>query len=347
MDAVSLRSTTWKRGGGSPKQRSQPSATSRWNAPAGRPRAPTSQLRRCWIGRIWTSIDIVTRDESHLHLVQLAIARQIPIICQKPLAADWDTAVKIVQIAESAGVRLMIHENWRWQPWHRVVGELIRRGDIGPPIGYGFRTRRRDGLGDFPYPLQSYFRDMPRLLIHETLVHHIDTARFLFGNVAGIYAQARRRNPQIAGEDQALLVLTHHNCVQGWIDGHRFLDTEPDSPLIGDAFFEGEQGCLQILPTGDVYLGTRLIWKNDVTAGYRGDSVRATQMHFISCLLEGTDFETSGRQYLHTFAAVEAAYRSIAERRQVSVSEVCCSGEGFTKTSAHKPLIPAGRERPD
>ncbi|HET8549626.1 MAG TPA: Gfo/Idh/MocA family oxidoreductase [Bryobacteraceae bacterium] len=274
-------------------------------------------------------LDIVTRDESHLHLVQLAVARKIPIICQKPIAADWNTAKKIVEIAEAAGVRLMIHENWRWQPWHRVAGESIRRGDIGPPISYGFRTRRRDGIGDAPYPLQSYFREMPRLLIHETLVHHIDTARFLFDDLAAVYAQARRRNPRIAGEDQALLVLTHRNCVQGWIDGHRFLDAEPDSPLIGEAFFEGEHGCLSILPGGDVYLDSRLIWKNDVTAGYRGDSVRATQMHFISCLRDGTDFETGGREYLLTFAAVEAAYRSIAERRQVSISEVCCPEQSF------------------
>ena len=267
-------------------------------------------------------LDIVTRDESHLHLVQLATARKIPIICQKPIAADWNTAVRIVEIAETAGVRLMIHENWRWQPWYRVAGEMIRRGEIGPPIGYGFRTRRRDGLGDSPYPLQSYFRKMPRLLIHETLVHHIDTARFLFGDIAAIYAQARRRNSCIVGEDQALLMLTHQNCVQGWVDGHRFLDTEPEGPLMGDAFFEGEEGRISILATGEVCLGARLVWTNAVTAGYRGDSVRATQAHFISCLCDGSPFETGGREYLHTYAAVEAAYRSIAEHRQVSLSKI-------------------------
>ena len=51
-------------------------------------------------------------------------------------------------LRDAAGVRLMIHENWRWQPWYRVAHEMIARGDIGPPIGYGFRFRRRDGLGD-------------------------------------------------------------------------------------------------------------------------------------------------------------------------------------------------------
>ena len=81
-------------------------------------------------------------------------------------------------------------------------------------------------------------------------------------------------------------------------------------------------GCLQILPNGDVRMGSRLVWKNDVTAAYRGDSVRATQAHFISCLASGAPFESGGREYLHTFAAVEAAYRSIAERREVALSEI-------------------------
>jgi D-apiose dehydrogenase len=268
-------------------------------------------------------LDIATRAESHLSIVRLAIGRKIPVICQKPLAPDWDSAVRIVELAESANVRLMIHENWRWQPWHRVVGELVRSGQIGLPIGYGFRTRHRDGLGDCPYPSQSYFRKLRRFLVNEALVHHIDTSRFLFGDLAAIYAQASRRNPHIAGEDQALIVVTHVSRLQGWIDGHRFLNLEPDGPVMGDAFFEGEQGSIRILPRGDVWLDDELVWRNDVSAGYRGDSVRATQAHFISCLRNGAPFESSGREYLHTFAAVEAAYRSIMESRQVSLTEVC------------------------
>ena len=59
---------------------------------------------------------------------RLACQRGIPIICQKPIAPDWEGAIKIVNAAEAAGVRLMIHENWRWQPWYRVAHEMITRG---------------------------------------------------------------------------------------------------------------------------------------------------------------------------------------------------------------------------
>jgi predicted dehydrogenase len=267
-------------------------------------------------------VDIATHAASHLHMVSLAGQKKIPILCQKPIAPDWAGAIKIVNAAGAAGVRLMIHENWRWQPWYRVVHEMFARGDLGAPIGYGFRFRRRDGLGEEPYTEQAYFRQEPRLIIQVTLVHHIDTARFLFGEIDSVYAQASRRNPRIAAEDQAILTLTHTSGIHGWIDGHRFLPPNPDGPAMGDAFFEGELGTLSILSTGDVYRDNVLVWKNQVTSGPLGDSVRATLAHFISCLKDGTPFESEGRSYLRTFAAVEAAYRSLSQRRCVLLTEV-------------------------
>jgi len=261
-------------------------------------------------------VDIATRPDSHLPLVRLAAGRKIPVICQKPMAPTWADAVAMVDAAESAGIPLMIHENWRWQPWYRAAKGMLDRGEIGRPITYWFRTRRNDGAGPAPYSLQPYFAAMPRLLIYETLVHHIDTARFLFGDLVSIYAQTRRRNPVIAGEDQALLTLTHAG-ICGIVDGHRFLDPEPDGPAMGEACIEGESGVLRILSTGDIFRGSDKIWTNDVREGYRGDSVRATLQHFIDGLRSGGPFESAGSEYLKTFRAVEAAYESVAERRAI------------------------------
>lgn len=264
-------------------------------------------------------VDIATRPEWHLPLLSLTAARGVATICQKPMAVSWRDAVSMADLAESAGIRLMIHENWRWQPWYRAAKELIDRGDIGQPLGYWFRTRRNDGAGPAPYPNQPYFSRMPRLLIFEALVHHIDTSRFLFGDIVTIYAQARRLNPSIAGEDQALLAVTHAGGLFGSIDGHRFLDPQPDGPAMGECGLEGDSGALHIPSTGDIYLGEKKVWTNDVNTGYRGDSVRATQRHFISCLRSGAPFESGGRDYLKTVRAVEAAYESIEARRAIAI----------------------------
>ncbi|HEY6987333.1 MAG TPA: Gfo/Idh/MocA family oxidoreductase [Bryobacteraceae bacterium] len=256
-------------------------------------------------------VDIVTPPATHLELVRLATNRGIPAICQKPMAANEEEAALLVEACRSSGIPVMIHENWRWQPWYRKVKEAIAAGVIGRPITYWMRTVRADGAGSEPYATQPYFRNMPRLLIYETLVHHLDTARFLFGDLASVYALARRRNPVIAGEDQALLALRHTGDVDGCISGHRFLDASPVEPVMGEAVFEGKNGVFTVAPNGDVCLSGELFWKNGVAEGYRGDSVYATQRHFLDCLERGAPFETGVAEYYKSFRAAEAAYESI------------------------------------
>lgn len=270
-------------------------------------------------------VDIATRPELHLPLLTAAAARHIPVVCQKPLAPTWEECLRMVRTAAAAGIPFMVHENWRFQPWYRAIARLTKELDLGAPITYTFRTRRRDGVGPDPYPTQPYFSQMPRFLLYEALVHHLDTARYLFGDIATVYANLRRIHAGIAGEDQVLLIATHDTGLAGVIDGNRHTDLSPNSPSLGDAFFEFENGALSLKPTGDVCLlrgGVEsLVWKNTVTDGYRGDSVRATCLHFVERLVEGAPFETSGLDYLQSVAAVEAAYRSSETRSRQQVPD--------------------------
>ena len=266
-------------------------------------------------------VDIATRPASHVELVKLTLGRGIATICQKPMAPTWAEALEMEQTARRAAVPLVIHENWRWQPWYREVFRRIQAGEIGRPVSYLFRTRARDGLGNAPYARQPYFVEMPRLLIYETMVHHIDTARFLFGAIDSVYAQARRHNPIIRGEDCAMVTLRHSGSVDGVVDGHRFLDTEPPGAAMGEAWFDGDEAGLRINGRGEVFRGEEKLFE-PTGEGYRGDSVYATQRHFVECLRTGAPSESAAAEYLHTYGAVEAAYRSMAEQRAVRMSEL-------------------------
>jgi predicted dehydrogenase len=266
-------------------------------------------------------VDIATRPASHLELVRLTLGRGIPTICQKPMASTWDEALEMASLSQQANVPLVIHENWRWQPWFREARRLMQAGAIGKPVSYCFRTRQRDGLGESAYARQPYFREMPRLLVYETVVHHIDTARFLFGPIDSLYARVRRHNPNILGEDCALLVVKHAAEVDGVIDGHRFLDPDPSGPAMGEAWIDGDEAGLRINARGEIFRGAEVVFQAPPALGYKGDSVFATQRHFIDCLRTGATAESSAAAYLETFAAVEAAYRSVAERREVRPAE--------------------------
>src|SRR6476469_1869185 len=64
-------------------------------------------------------LDIATRPDTHLPLIRKAIEHSLPAICQKPMAPTLDDAVEMAKLVQTIGARVMIHENWRWQPWYR------------------------------------------------------------------------------------------------------------------------------------------------------------------------------------------------------------------------------------
>jgi D-apiose dehydrogenase len=151
-------------------------------------------------------------------------------------------------------------------------------------------------------------------------VHHIGTARFLFGDVSSIYAEGARRNPRIVGEDHAILALRHVNTVMGSVEGHAFL-THNSSLTHDEAIFEGDPGTIRAISLGEIWSGQQRIWTDDQVKGYRGDSVYASQAHFIHCLKSGKPFESEAREYLEkTFAVVEAAYTSLASHCRVEIA---------------------------
>ncbi len=73
----------------------------------------------------------------------------------------------------------MVHDNFRFQPWHREFRRLLDAGAIGRLHSISCRTRMGDGWQPDAYlARQPYFRTMPQLLIYETGVHFIDVYRY-------------------------------------------------------------------------------------------------------------------------------------------------------------------------
>ncbi|HWR51539.1 MAG TPA: Gfo/Idh/MocA family oxidoreductase [Bryobacteraceae bacterium] len=268
-------------------------------------------------------VDIVTRPETHLELTALAAAHCVPIICQKPMAGTASECEEMVRVCEDAGVRLVIHENWRWQPWYREVRRLIDAGTLGTVFHLGFRMRTGDGRGPEPYTAQPYFRTMPRLLIYETLVHFLDTFRFLAGEIESVYCVTRHINPVIAGEDCAVIELRFATGARGLIDANRISGPTEPEVAFGELSVEGERGAVRLAPDGSLWLSeypgaARPHSFAAPEEGYKGDSVKAMQEHFVECLRTARPAETEGRAYLRTVALVEACYRSADSGRPES-----------------------------
>lgn len=272
-------------------------------------------------------VDIITPPETHLEMCKFAADLGIDIICQKPLAPTLDEAIELVDYVQKKNVRFMVHENWRFQPWHREIKKLLAQGVIGELHTMNFRKRMGDGWGENAYiPRQPYFRDYPRLIVYENGIHFIDTFRFLAGEIRSVYARLRKMNPVIAGEDWAMIMFEFERDIVGLWDASRF--NEPNYPnpryTFGEFLVEGYEGAIRLYGNGKMTI--QPLGKDEINHKYHheninfaGDCVYVTQRHFIDCLLSGDEFETNGTDYLRSLKVQEAVYQSAESKLPVHI----------------------------
>ena len=159
-------------------------------------------------------VDIATTVSSHRALVEMAAGYKVPAICQKPFAKTLDDAKAMVAACKSAGVPLMIHENFRWQTPIQAVRKALDSGVIGTPF-WG-RLSFRSGYDVFSG--QPYLAEGERFIIEDLGIHTLDIARFLLGDVKAMTARTTRVNPAIKGEDVATMLLDHESGVTSIVD---------------------------------------------------------------------------------------------------------------------------------
>jgi D-apiose dehydrogenase len=262
-------------------------------------------------------VDIATTVSSHRVLVEMAAARQIAVICQKPFAQSISDASAMVAACDSAGVQLMVHENFRWQSAIQTVGALLANGEIGLPF-WG-RVSFRSAYDVFSG--QPYLATGERFIIEDLGIHILDIARFLFGDVGSLTARTRRVNPAIRGEDVATMLLDHTNGVTSVVDCSYAtrLTEEPFPETLIEV--DGSEGSLRLNQGYKLVVvdknGVRrqdaapplLPWASRPWHNIQ-ESVQAIQSHWIECLRTAGEPATSGRDNIKTLGLVEAAYKS-------------------------------------
>lgn len=273
-------------------------------------------------------VDIITPPETHTNFCELAIKHGVHIICQKPLAPTLKESSELVRAIKNSNVRMMVHENFRFQPWHREIKKLLEKNIIGDKLhSINLRMRMGDGWQEDAYMnRQPYFREMPKLLIYETGVHFIDVFRFLIGDISEVYSKLRTLNSNIKGEDFAWVNFEFKNGVLGFLDANRFNENTSEDPRLtfGSIWVEGNQGTIRLYDDGSITI--QLLGEKEISHKYlfqkinfAGDCVYNTQEHFINCLVNGDTFETDVETYLDNIVVQDAIYKSYETGLPVSL----------------------------
>lgn len=131
-------------------------------------------------------VDLATRVEGRIELIERALAAGKHVLAQKPFAVDLEAAAAAVAAADAAGLRLAVNQNGRWAPAWRAATLLVERGAVGEVFAV---THLLDKALDFVL-------DSPRVnarehfLIHDYAVHWIDISRCWLDGKAPVSVRA-------------------------------------------------------------------------------------------------------------------------------------------------------------
>jgi predicted dehydrogenase len=272
-------------------------------------------------------VDIITEVPAHASLVKLAAKYKIPVICQKPMAADFETCQEMVAACLAAAVPFSIHENFRWQTPMLAVKQVLEAGTIGHP----FRARIQfiHGLPTI-FENQPFLKELEKFAFTDVGSHLFDLARFFFGEAQSIYAQSYRTRSDIKGEDVASamlrigdLICTCDISYSSRVERECFPET-----LI---FVEGTKGTLELTP--DLWLrvttaaGTSVERHAPPTYAWADPRYAVVHASIVPCnvnllyaLQTGTPADTSGEDNLKTMRLVYGAYESVETNQVVCLT---------------------------
>lgn len=257
------------------------------------------------------AVDIAAPREFHADLVRLFAEHQLPIICQKPLAASYAEAVSLVADVTHQ-TRLMVHENWRFRAYYRQIRKWLDEGRAGEVCQVQMTLMTsgliEDGEGNLPALVrQPFLANLDRALVMEVLIHHIDALRFLLGDLQIMHSRIGKGCQKILGEDRAS--ITFETASQGVVHLVANFCAHGEPAIQADQLIIiGSKGTIRLqgaMLTCDGESGGSQQY--DLASCYV-DSYAAAINHFVDSLAAGTPFETSPEDNLQTLALVEEIY---------------------------------------
>jgi len=281
-------------------------------------------------------VDIAVPPHAQLGVVREVVQhadRVKGILAQKPLAMDCAEAKEVVRLCEEAGIALAVNQNMRYDQSVRALKCLLDRGYLGEPVLATIEMRA------IPHWM-PWIYDYGWLTLRIMSIHHLDCFRFWFGDPERIYCSVRP-DPRTT--------FTHE-------DGICLYILEYASGLRCSAWDDVWTGPAREGAEGDIYIKWRVEGTDGLAWGTIGwpnypcptpstlhfstrhrpgywfeprweevwfpDAFAGTMGQLLIAVYEDTEPEISGRDNLYTMALVDAAYRSAAEHRAVSLEEI-------------------------
>ncbi len=263
----------------------------------------------------------VTPPAVHHQIAETAFAHGLHVLGEKPLSDDFETAKRVVAAGESAGVKHMITQNYRFGAQPRTTRRVIEEGLIGKPgqCDIRFYMPWADMAG-------SHYVTQPFMLINDMMVHHFDMLRYVLGNDPQSVQAITWNQPWgwHAGDAAHAIVFRY---ADGLVATHVSVACAVGSQTSwnGDWRIEGPNGSIDWANNKTTYSHLYRV-ENTVDHQPIEDDVVPSQRvaildEFFASIRENREPECSARDNLKSLAMVFAAIQSSKEKREVSLNE--------------------------
>jgi len=246
------------------------------------------------------------------------------ILSEKPLATSLESADRILEAVDKAGVYLGIMHNYRYLPHNARALELIAEGRIGDPFFV-----RSEGLGGGHYRGASEYDPHWRArsersgggALLDNGYHNIYMAEALMGSpVKSVYAHIGTYVQKQDVDDLAVVLLEHEN---GGVSSIQVSwAVRGGGQWVSEV--HGTAGSLRFINGRlELFENDRGEWQPQDAGGFdhRSSFVKLFS-EFITALEQGRPPRLDGRAARHNLAIVMAAYESSRRKRPVTLSEL-------------------------
>ena len=251
------------------------------------------------------------------------------VIVEKPIALSLSDADRMVAAARSAGRKLCVVLQNRYNPPMQDLKRIVESRRLGRLL-LGNATVRW-------YRPQEYYEDgwhgtwaMDGGALMNQSIHHIDALQWLLGRPESVFAYSATLAHRMEAEDIGVATIRFRDGPLGVVEGSTV--TYPEN-LEGSVAIFGERGSLKV---GGTALNRKVIWKVDGELEHEkelltreqmdppsvyGTSHRAVIADMMEAILADRAPKTDGREAKKSLAMVLAMYESARTGRPVELAD--------------------------
>ena len=171
------------------------------------------------------ALGIMTPSGDHYKIAKPFIEKKVHIICDKPLTATLEEAIKLQKLVNKHKVVFALTHNYSAYPMLREAKSIIKSGKIGKvmllnveyPQGYTVGINKKNESSILKWRLDKKMSG-PSMILAEIGTHAYHLMRYVSDlEVKEVAAEVNSLSPELSVDDNAFLILRMNNKARGSI----------------------------------------------------------------------------------------------------------------------------------